>query len=521
MLLLTAAEMREYDRTTIEDVGIPGVVLMELAGRGCAEICQKVIKARGIPTDEARVAVVCGAGNNGGDGYVVARHLQNAGARVTTYLLAPPEKLKGDALINYRILEKTGGHIVDASAPGALPALLPTLKEAHLLVDAILGTGLTRDVREDLAESLRLLDTLPCPRVAVDIPSGVDSDTGAIRGAAIRANHTVTFGLMKRGHWLYPGRALSGEVHLVDISIPTQLIARTGGGCQLLTAQTVKGLLPRRGPTSYKNTFGHLLLCAGSPGKGGAALLSATSALRSGAGLVTLATSSACQKSLEGRALEVMVEPAGPEGGAFLDEYAFSTILALSQGKQAFALGPGLGQTPETFALARRLVQEIPLPAVVDADGLNAIAQDLSCLKETKGPRILTPHPGEMGRLLGVSTAEVAQNRVEVAQRFAREHQLVLVLKGADTLVAGPAGELFINSSGNPGLATAGSGDVLTGIIGAFLAQGLSPLDAARLGVYLHGAAADYARTSRGETAMIASDVTEALPAVLKGWERE
>jgi hydroxyethylthiazole kinase-like uncharacterized protein yjeF len=518
MILLTAKQMQECDRHTIEDLGIPGVVLMELAGAGVARVCVQSLNEKNKKVQGANIAVVCGSGNNGGDGYVVARHLQNMGANVTTYLLAEPSKLKGDALLNYRCLEMIGGRFIDAYRPGSLAAQLAGLRQSDLLVDAIFGTGLTRDLTPFFVEAIQLLDALPCIRVAVDIPSGVDSDTGMIRGAALRADKSVTFAYQKRGHWLYPGRELSGEVSLIDISIPPSTTGRLTGLCRLLTADSLRPLLQKRPRTSYKNTFGHLLVVAGAAGMSGAALLSASSALRSGAGLVSIATCGHSQRALEGRHPEIMVT-AGDPGSAFLTQDDVLQIKAQLIGKAAIVLGPGIGQELTTRAFAQRLIEEVTLPMVVDADGLNAASKSMKCLKDAQGPRVLTPHPKEFSRLCGVPVAEIEKDRAAHAERFAKEHNVTLVLKGADTVVASPTGELFINSSGNPGLATAGSGDVLAGIIGAFLAQGLSPLDAARLGVYLHGAAGDEAKKTLGEMSMNASDVTNALPALLRTFE--
>jgi ADP-dependent NAD(P)H-hydrate dehydratase / NAD(P)H-hydrate epimerase len=521
MILVTASQMRECDRHTIEDLGIPGVVLMELAGAGCANACKRFLGARHKPVSGANIAVVCGGGNNGGDGYVVARHLQNAGAQVTTFLLSDPASFKGDALLNYKILTKIGARLIDAYRPGTLSSALFELQKADLLVDAIFGTGLKRELTPEFVHVIKLLDSLSCPRVAVDIPSGIDSDTGAIRGAALRADVTVTFGYQKRGHWLYPGRDLSGELVLIDISIPPSVSLRLGALCRLLTEDEIKQCIPKRARTSYKNSFGHLLVVAGSAGMSGAALLSASTALRGGAGLVSIATSGRCQQVLEAKHPEIMVAATGDLNAAYLTQEDILQVKALSIGKTALVLGPGLGQEGSTAILSRRLIKEIPQPMLVDADGLNAASRDLSCLKEAQGLRVLTPHPKEFSRLCGLSIAEIEKDRAGHAERFAKEYNVVVVLKGADTVVASPKGEVFINSSGNPGLATAGSGDVLSGLIGSFLAQGLSPLDAARIGVYLHGAAGDEAKKLFGEAAMNASDVTHSIPTLLRRFEEQ
>jgi hydroxyethylthiazole kinase-like uncharacterized protein yjeF len=510
MLLLTAAEMREYDRTTIETFKIPGIILMELAGRACAEKALQLLNNR---KKTKRVVVVCGAGNNGGDGYVIARHLENAGCSVTTLLFCDRNKIQGDARVHFDALEAMGSDILEVSGLETLRQHLLMLEKTDLLVDAVFGTGLARDITGPIAEMLTLLDLLPCLRLAVDIPSGIDADTGAIRGVALHADATVTFAHYKRGHFLYPGRTFCGELQRADISIPTQLVDALGASCHLLHEESIRPLCKPRTATSYKNTFGHLLILAGSEGKSGAALLCSRASLRSGAGLVTLATPASLRPSLEGRFPELMIEALGQT----LSEDSWEEAQPLLANKTALALGPGLGSAAAAFA--RRAALESTLPMVIDADGLNVFAGALSELQNARGPRILTPHHGEAARLLGVSTLDIGKQRIDAALRLARESRAVVVLKGADSLVASPSGELFVNSSGNPGLAKAGSGDVLTGVIAALLAQGFTTLDAAKAGVYIHGAAADEARKTTGERGMLPSDVIDSLPRVLSPWE--
>ena len=513
MRLVYGQEMQALDRYTIEDFGLPGLILMENAGRGTAEI----ILNRFAPEARREVLVVSGPGNNGGDGFVVARHLHQRGVPVKVISLAPEEKFKGDAAVNFKAAQRLGlikGFILEEED---LPLLQEGLKTCGLVVDAIFGTGLGREVKGRFAAAIELINASSKPVVAVDIPSGLSADTGRPLGVAVKATLTATMALPKVGQVIYPGRTFVGELEVVDISMPASVIEALAPKRFWLTPEWAAATLSPRKPDSHKGTYGHLLVLAGSRGKTGAAILTCQGALRGGAGLVTLVSPESLNPVFEATLTEAMTHPLPYETEAgSLAEEAFEEILSLSQGKRALALGPGFGLHPETRALTKRLVSGLELPAVVDADGLTALAGEPELLKEAPAPRVITPHPGEMARLLGLPKEEVQRDRLATAREAAGRTGAVVVLKGAATVVAAPDGREAVNASGNPGLASGGSGDVLTGLIGALLAQGYEPFVAACLGVFLHGYAADILSARKGPFGYVASEVAEAIPLAVK-----
>lgn len=509
MKLVTATEMQELDRRTIEEVGVPSTVLMENAGRGTYQVLR-----REFPELSGPVAVLAGRGNNGGDGLVVARYLANDGFPVSVFLLASRDQVRGDPLVNLKILEAMGLEAEEVLGEDQLSAVGHRLSRAGLVVDALLGTGLNYPVRGLLAQLIDRVNQVRTPVLAVDIPSGLSADTGVPLGLAVEADVTVTYGFAKLGQILPPGRDYVGRLWLVDISIPPAL--SQGIQTELAEASEMRLLLPPRPFGSHKGTFGHLVVIAGGEGKTGAAAMTAEAGLRSGAGLVTAAVPASLNDILEGKLTEAMTLPLPEaEGVRALGQKALAPLRDFLVGKSAAALGPGLGTHPETREVVQALVRDCPLPLVIDADGLNCLAGRLEVLKECAGARILTPHPGEMGRLLGLPAKEVQSRRLEVARNFAAAHGVWLVLKGAQTLVAAPDGLLSLNPTGNPALASGGTGDVLTGLIGGLLAQGLAPWDAARLGVYLHGLAADYLAEVVGLRGHIAGDLLHCFPELL------
>lgn len=507
MFLLTAAEMAELDRRTIETVGLPGAVLMENAGRGATRAILARFGRRPVP-----IAIVCGTGNNGGDGFVIARLLAGLGFRPRTALLGTRERVRGDAAIHLRALLGAGGTVDEVPDGAAFDRWCGSLGAPELVVDAIFGTGLRSEVTGLPRAAIEWLDRQSAPVVAVDVPSGVDASTGRVLGVAPSCELTVTFAFPKLAHVLPPGCELAGDVRVVDIGIPATLLEDARPRVRWLTSGEAARLVPFRPRQSHKGTFGHLLVIAGSRGLTGAATLAAVGALRAGVGLVTLGAPAGAAPPPERRAPEVMNAVLSDAGRGFLTETAFDEIGRLASTKQAVAVGPGLGRADETRALVRRLVRELPLPMVVDADALIAVADDPSCLLAAASPRVLTPHPGEMAQLLGMSAADVQTDRLGVARRFAREHGCVVVLKGAGTVVAHPDGSASINSTGNPGMSTGGMGDVLTGVVGALLAQGMPAGQAAELGVYLHGAAADRSACEVGRSGLLASEVADQVP---------
>jgi ADP-dependent NAD(P)H-hydrate dehydratase / NAD(P)H-hydrate epimerase len=509
MKLVTAAEMRELDRRAIEEVGIPSLVLMENAGRTTYQVLR-----REFPYLDGEVAILAGRGNNGGDGFVVARYLAQAGIPVAVFLLGQKDQVQGDARVNLDILAHHKLTVMEVTEESQLNPVVHQLARADLIVDALLGTGLDKPVQGLLAALIDRVNHLRPPVLAVDIPTGLSADSGEVLGAAMQAEVTVTYGWPKLGQVVPPGRDYVGRLWQVDISIPPDLAREVHA--ELAEAREQRQLIPSRPFGSHKGTFGHLLVLAGSEGKTGAGALASLGALRAGAGLVTLGVASSLNDLMEEKITEAMTLPLPQaEGARALGIKALEPILAFAAGCAALAIGPGLGTHPETQELVRRLVRQLDRPMVVDADGINAIAADPACLKGLTGPRILTPHPGELARLLGSTIPAVQARRLEVARETASQYGAFVVLKGAQTLVAAPDSRLSLNATGNPALASGGTGDVLTGLIGGFLAQRLAQWDAARLGVYLHGLTADHFAAQHGPRSLVAGDLLDLFPEVL------
>ncbi|MFZ2949077.1 MAG: NAD(P)H-hydrate dehydratase [Desulfuromonadaceae bacterium] len=505
MKVITAHAMQELDRRATSEYGIPGAQLMERAGRCCAE---EIIAGFG---QNGSAVVMAGKGNNGGDGYVIARLLGQKGWSVKVIILADRLQITGDAAAN---LGKLPDSVVSfCPREGQLSALhREEIFQADVIVDALLGTGLCSTVSGVYLEAVNLMNASSRPVVAVDIPSGIDGTTGRVLGNAVRAYLTVTFACAKLGHVLHPGAEHGGRLVVADIGIPRQLM-EAASGYDFLNEDTMRPMLRRRDRQAHKGQFGHCLVIAGSTGKTGAAALAANSAVRAGSGLVTLAAAESIHSILEIKTTEVMTAPLPDSGDGFLTNSAFPAIEKLLAGKDAVAIGPGLDRHPGTYALVRNLVESVALPLVIDADGLNALAEDMAVLERKKSRQvILTPHPGEMSRLTGSSIPDVEAVRISAAQDFARSYGVFLVLKGARTIIASPDGTAAINGSGNPGMASGGMGDVLTGIIVSLLGQGYAAWDACRLGVFIHGFAADMVAEKKGEIGINASDVLEKLP---------
>ncbi|MSP60647.1 MAG: NAD(P)H-hydrate dehydratase [Myxococcales bacterium] len=509
MKVVTAAEMRALDRQAIETIGVPGVVLMESAGRAVADLVAGLVQ----PLAGARVVVVAGSGNNGGDGFVVARHLKNRGAEVAVVLVAAPGKVEGDARVHLEAARRSGVPIHDGLAGPEFAAAAALVDGAELVVDALLGTGATRPVEGHLAVVVARINASRGLRVAIDLPSGLDADRGHPLGICVAAHHTVTFAFPKLGLVTSPGFLHAGALHVADIGIPPSL---AGSLRRVLLDEGCLAELRRpRDPSSHKGTHGHALIIAGSLGHVGAALLAGEGCARAGAGLVTIASPDEAHAALAAQAVEGMTSPFGPEPVDPVE--AWKALEPLLHGKRAIAFGPGVPRTPGMRAILERLLAAWAGPLVVDADGLNLLAEDLAPLGHTAAKVVLTPHPAEMGRLAGIPTAEVQADRVAVAEAFAAHHGAVVVLKGARTLIAAPDGRTAVNPTGNPGMATGGTGDVLTGVVCALLAGGCAPFEAACAGVYLHGRAGDLARDARGEVGLLARDLVAELPRARRG----
>lgn len=514
--VLNAEQMRNVDSYTINSIGIPGVVLMENAGRAVVDAMEDFFEE----DCHMRVAVFCGKGNNGGDGFVIARHLAARGHDPVIILLAQLSNLEGDALINAEVAEKIGLEIREVPDQEALSSLDYDPRDFEVIVDAIFGTGLNSAVRGHFLGAIDLINSSGVPVVAVDIPSGLSSDSGELLGPAVEADLTVTFAYPKLGLVLPPASTIAGEVIVADISIPE---SAEGQEMQtyLITDDLVASLHLPREKDSHKGSFGHLLVVAGSPGKAGAAAMVGKSALRAGSGLVTIGVSSGLLNTVDCMSLETMTIPLAETDG-LLSEEALEAILDALSDKSALAIGPGMGTAESTRRLVYRIVESVELPMVIDADAINAFAGDASKLRSDKCEIVITPHPGEMARLLGITTEEVQRDRVEIARKLARENKIIVVLKGYRTIVASPEGEVFINMSGNAGMATAGSGDVLTGLIGSFLGmKDLTALEATIAAVYLHGLAGDMAAEEKGQSALIAGDLIDFLSDAALVFEKE
>jgi len=501
--------MRRLDALTIQRYGTPGHVLMERAGAGATA----VLLAQFPHARRRRVVICAGKGNNGGDGFVIARHLRRKGVRAEVVLLGKRTEVTGDAARMLAALPRTRWPITEITSTRDIDRLGATIEDAALLVDAVFGTGLNAPVRGLPADVLHLMNASGVPIFAVDMPSGLDADRGVPLGVAVQAEATATFGFAKIGQVVYPGVDHVGALAVVDIGIAAEAVAEVHPRTHLLEARDAAALVPVRDAAAHKGTCGHVLVIAGSRGRTGAARLTAHAACRSGAGLTTLAGPASLNDILASGVPEAMTALlADTDGFVRFDEGGLRRLL---DGKTAVVVGPGIGTHEEAQKLVRFLLTEIDLPMVVDADALTCLAHDLSVLSAPRARVILTPHPGEMARLLGSDTAVVQEDRVSTARRFAVQHQCVLVLKGARSVIAAADGTVWINPTGNPGMASGGMGDALSGMLGGLLAQGLGCDDAARLGVYLHGEIADHVARGRGQIGLLASDVIEGIPAGL------
>jgi NAD(P)H-hydrate epimerase len=510
--IITGAQMQELDRRTIGEARIPGTVLMERAGAGLAAGIEEIF---GSPRGK-RITILCGKGNNGGDGLVAARLLRRRQAQVRILTMTPISELSRDAATMYRQFVRAAGKSAVQPYRSTSQAL-PLLRESDILIDALLGTGLSSDVTGRYADAIDNINEAGRPVVAVDLPSGLHADTGAILGRAVRATLTVTFGLPKLGLYQNHGIDMAGPIKIVDIGIPSAYIDAVASRTMLMTSDFVRASLPARRPSSHKGTFGHAGIIAGSVGKTGAAAMAAQAALRIGAGLVTVAVPSSVNDVLEAKLLEAMTVPMPETKARTFARSAFDRLTAFIAARTAIAIGPGLSTHPETVELVQALTKQLDRPAVLDADALNALAGRASILTACKTPPILTPHPGEMARLETDATPQsVNADRIGTAARFARERGVFIVLKGARTVVARPDGTAAICPTGNPGMATAGTGDVLTGMIVGLLAQGLSPWEASCTATYLHGSAGDLASTEKGQAGLIAGDLIEQIPFAIK-----
>ena len=506
MKIVTTEEIRAIDRATSERFGVPSLTLMENAGIAVAETAM-----REFPAARSFV-LVCGKGNNGGDGFVAARKLKESGREVGVILLAKADDVRGDAAA---MLGRMALPFVSVDCPEDLQReLVPALEKADLIVDAILGSGFRPPVRGLYAEAIAAINSSNAPVVSVDVPSGADSDSFAPQaGASIaRSDAIVTFTALRPAHVF--GRLTKGPTYVAPIGSPDEAIV-SGLKLNLITPRDITGLFAPRDPDGHKGLYGHALIFGGSVGKAGAAAMAGIAALRSGAGLSTVATPQSALPMVAGFAFELMTEPLeeNEKGTIAASAMGYGRFDEIVSGKDVIAYGPGISRNHQTVQFVRLAVRQTTVPVVIDADGLNAFDGRAELLDGSSRPVVLTPHPGEMSRLTRLSTKQIQANRIEVARNFARDHRLVVVLKGHRTLVALPDETIWVNPTGNPGMATGGTGDVLTGIVTGLIAQNLGDIPRAVVAaVYLHGLAGDIAARQLGEASMIAGDILEALP---------
>lgn len=518
MRLFDAGLGRRFDAIAVKKYGMSALQLMENAGAGVARIViGELTSCRG-----KRVSIIAGKGANGGDGFVAARHLRNAGVDVKVFCTDAIDDIRGDASVNAAVWLNIGGAVSRIRTRRDIERYSAEISSSDVIVDALFGTGLSSGIKGVHAGIIDLINGTSARVVSVDIPSGIDASTGMMVGVAVDADVTATMAAPKIGLYLYPGKAHSGRVDVVDIGLSPDLIdyaaaAKGSFRCDLITGRLVSATLRSRGADLHKGSFGHLLVIAGSPGMTGAAYMSAVAAMRTGAGLVTIALPESLNAVMEAKTTEVMTRPLPETTGQRLGLISYDGIRDALTGKSAVVIGPGLGASDEIGELVGRVVKGLDRPVLIDASGLDRLGARLHTLKKLKVPVVLTPHPGEAGRLLGVSTLEVQRDRVSAARSIAQMSGAVVVLKGAGTVIADSSGDVFISSTGNPVLATAGTGDVLSGMIGAFLSQGYGAIEAAFCGVHIHGLVADEIRKTGVEAGMMATDLLPVIPAVLSG----
>ncbi len=509
MKVLSPDRMARYDKYAIESWGIPSAVLMENAGRNTYRLIKKSYLA-----NKKRIVIICGRGNNGGDGFVVGRYALRDDYAVKVFLLCRKDDLKGDAALNMRLYESLKGAIIEVN--NDYGQLDMGIKHADIIVDAIFGTGLSKAVEGREQRVIEAINRSGKPVMAIDIPSGIDGKTGLPLGCAVKATHTFTYAYPKLGQILYPGRYHAGKLTVIDISIPVSAEDNLGFDGQLVDGEMIRGFMKERLPWSHKGIYGHTAVVAGSPGKTGAAHMSSLAALKAGAGLVTLLIPASLNSIMEVKLTEVMTQPVEDNGTGFFTMQSYGQVKGFVEDKDTIIVGPGLSQNPETMELVRRLYEEVDKPFVVDADGINAFIGHTGKIKAAKRTAIFTPHPGELGRLIGLSAKTINEDRINAGRMFIEQTGAYLALKGAGTLFFTPEGQMYINPTGNPSLAKGGSGDILTGLIGGLLSQKYSPTEASLLGAYLHGYLADSWVEANTDMDLLAGDLLKGLGGAIK-----
>lgn len=508
MIALSPERARKYDDYAISTWGIPSAVLMENAGRSTYRLIREAYLRPG-----SRVVVLAGRGNNGGDGFVIARYALRDGFPVTACLLGQPEALKGDAKLNMELYLSLGGAM---AAIGDAGVAAEAIRGGDVIVDAIFGTGLAKKVGGLEAAVIEEINRSGSPVIAVDIPSGLDGTTGVPLGVAVRATHTYTYGRALLGQLFHPGISYRGKLTVVDISLPEAAADALGIDAGIVDGEMLRAIFRPRPPEAHKGMFGSVAVIAGSVGKTGAAIMATTAALKVGAGLVTLLVPESLHAIAAAKLTEAMTYPVDDGGKGFFLPSSYEQVRDFAADKDVVVMGPGIGRAPETAALVRKLYGSLDASFVIDADGIGAFETHADLLKEAKGRAVLTPHPGEFGRLTGMSPEDVNRDRLDLGRRFAEAHKVHLVLKGAPTIVFSPEGEAFINPTGNPALSKGGSGDVLTGFIAGLAAQGYTLTEAGFFAAYVHGYVADTYAREFTEMDLMAQDVIAGVGAAIR-----
>ena len=507
MKLVTAKEMQNLDRLAVEEYAIPGIVLMENASKAVADTAVEMLQNNGGNS----VVVVCGKGNNGGDGFGAARWLANYGYAVTVwYLGADLDDVQGDAALELAMLQNAGVDVLHLVDEEGLFVVEVDCLNSDLIIDAMLGTGFAGELRGNYKKLCQIINNSGTEVLAVDIPTGVNADNGTADEDAIDADVTVTMALVKAGMLQYPAKELVGELHVAEIGMPNNLLAECNSKKYLLTAEIVSNLLPIRGRDAHKGDAGRVVLVAGSQGFIGAAAMATRASVKAGAGLVSLLTGESVADLLAVKSDEAMVHALSEDGYNELSSEAVEDIISKANAADALAIGPGLGTGKRTMNAVREALLQVEVPVVIDADALTALKDHTFILNEMPAPKVLTPHPGEFARLTGISIEEINANRLELAAKYAVRWNAVVVLKGAATVIGCPDGTVYVNQTGCEAMATGGCGDVLTGIIAGLAAQSVSLQEATLCGVYLHGLAGEYA--ADGKVGLAAGEIANFLP---------
>lgn len=510
MKLATNEQMAQLMKIAVKEFGIPGIVLMENAGFAVYSEIKKEFTANDS------IVIICGSGNNGGDGFVLARHLHQRGYPLQVFHIGYPEHLTGDSEVNYKIARRLKINLTEIHSDKELPQLISVLNNCSLVVDCLIGTGMNSTAAGMDSKIIQAINTLSCKIYSIEMPSGVGGNDGKVQNFAVKADKTIVFSVPRLGNLLYPGGEYNGEMVVKDIGIPDEVINEVPMQCNLITREMVIPLIPKRKKASHKGTYGSAKMIAGSLNMAGAAILMAKGALRSGLGLARLYVPESMNQIMKIAVPELITVPFQELRKGVIGINHIDTILKDAPDSEVFAIGPGCGTSFELEEIVKAVVERVITPLVLDADALNVLSKNLSVLENKKSAIILTPHIGEMSRLAQKTVEEVMGDPIATARDFARRWDVTVVLKSARTVVASPDGTIYLNANGNPGMSTAGSGDVLTGLITGLLSQGMNPLDAAVAGVYLHGMAGDIAAERTGEYGLMAGDIVEALPLAFK-----